>query len=160
LTEHWNGTSWSVVSSPNQGTSDNVLDSVAVASSNDVWAIGYYYNGTATAYQTLTEHWNGTSWSVVSSPNQGTNDRLQSVAAVSADGAWDVGPYVNTSVDQTLTEHWNGTAWSVVSSSNQGSSNNLLISVAAVSSNDVWAVGYYYNGSVWQTLVERYNPCP
>src|SRR5437764_621866 len=54
---------WSVVSSPNVGTSSNVLNGVAVVSANDVWAVGYYSGGT------LIEHWDGTSWSVVPSPN-------------------------------------------------------------------------------------------
>ena len=45
LTEHWNGTAWSVVASPNAGTI-NSLQSVAAVSANDVWAVGYRYNFT------------------------------------------------------------------------------------------------------------------
>ena len=121
LVEHWNGTSWSVVSSPNPGTDDNYLSGVAAVSANDVWAVGYYDNGSG-ASQTLVEHWNGTAWSVVPSPNAGTSyNYLNGVAAVSASDVWAVGYYgIGGSTNQTLVEHWDGTAWSVVSSPNVG----------------------------------------
>src|SRR5438045_3059666 len=46
---------WSIVPSPNVGSGNNSLASVAAISANDVWAVGYY---TLTdRYQTLTEHW-------------------------------------------------------------------------------------------------------
>src|SRR5206468_9107024 len=84
---------WEVVSSPNVGTSDNQLRGVAAVSANDVWAVGDYSNGTG-HQQTLVEHWNGTAWSVVPSPNVGTGHNvLNGVAAVSANDVWAVGTY-------------------------------------------------------------------
>ena len=38
LIEHWNGSTWSVVASPNVGGNDNLLNGVAAA--GDVWAVG------------------------------------------------------------------------------------------------------------------------
>ena len=59
------------------------------------------------------EHWNGTAWSVVPSPNVGPVLTLShGVAAVSANDVWAVGSYDVT--DKALVEHWDGTAWSVV----------------------------------------------
>src|SRR5215472_14250295 len=52
---------WSVVSSPNVGTTSNSLYGVAVVSPNDVWAVGTSTNAT------LIENWNGTQWNVVPS---------------------------------------------------------------------------------------------
>src|SRR4051812_41226283 len=49
---------WSLVSSPNPGTSSNVLNDVEVVKANDVWAVGGQQG------HTLVEHWDGTSWSV------------------------------------------------------------------------------------------------
>ncbi len=49
---------WNMVPSPNAGVSDNFLNAMAVVSSNDTWAVGYY-TGTG-RYLTLTEHWDGT----------------------------------------------------------------------------------------------------
>jgi hypothetical protein len=39
LAEHWNGSSWSVVASPNVGGSDNLLNGVS-ATTGDVWTVG------------------------------------------------------------------------------------------------------------------------
>jgi hypothetical protein len=151
LVEHWNGTSWEVVNSPNESTHDNFLRGVAPISSNDVWAVGYYDTGNGTPDQTLVEHWDGFTWSVVPSPNVGTFDRLYGVAAVSSSDVWAVG-----TAGQTLVEHWDGSTWSVVPSPNVGTF-DYLYGVAALSSSDVWAVGWYDIGTTDQTLVEHWN---
>ena len=66
--------SWNVVSSKNPGTSLNFFNGVAALSSKDVWAVGYYANTPfGQSSSTLTEHWNGTHWRVISSPNPGSN---------------------------------------------------------------------------------------
>jgi hypothetical protein len=58
LTEHWDGSSWRVVSSANASTTGNVLDALAGVASNDVWAVGFYFNST-NAQLTLVEHFSG-----------------------------------------------------------------------------------------------------
>src|SRR5438874_6340062 len=158
--EHWNGSSWSVVTSANPGSIYNTLYGVTAISATNVWAVGYYVNTTGVT-QTLIEHWNGTSWSVVKSPSPATgNNELFSVSAASASSIWTVGFLTNNSsqtpIDQTLIEHWNGASWSVVKSPNPGSSSNHLNGVTAVSTRDVWAVG---NGktSNGKTLIETWN---
>ncbi len=153
LIEHWNGTSWSIMPSPNVPSSVNQLNAVSAVSASDIWAVGYSNNrGAGTGYQTLTEHWNGTSWSIVSSPNVGSfSNFLSGVAVVSTGDAWAVGTYSNSYGGPTLslTEHWNGTSWSAVTSPNVG----LLLGVTAISTSDVWAVGNDSNG----TLIEQWN---
>ncbi len=67
LIEHWNGRNWSVVPSSNGGSNGNTLYGVAAVSAGDVWAVGDYLNSTDNS-QTLIEHWNGLSWSVVPRP--------------------------------------------------------------------------------------------
>ncbi len=157
LVEHWNGTAWSVVSSPNVGTHENSLSKVAAVSANDVWAVGYYDEFGSGFRRTLVEHWDGIQWSVVPSPSIGlANNELLGVAAISTNDVWAVGYYPDTRT-LTLVEHWDGTSWSVVSSPNPGTGNNYLYGVAVVSATDVWAVGSSANGSgVNQTLVEHY----
>ena len=109
LVEHWNGSAWSIVSSPNQGAFDNFLNGVAAVSANDVWAVGLYVQQQRRQpNQTLIEHWNGSAWSVVSSPNPSTDNFLNGVAAISANDVWAVGYYGNGSTGQTLTEHYGG----------------------------------------------------
>lgn len=158
LTEHWNGTQWSVVPSPNVESSNNELDSVAAVATNDVWAVGHWRNA-SNIYQTLTEHWDGTAWSMVPSPSIGSgNNDLYGITAVSASDVWAVGHYrPGTTIYQTLIEHWDGSSWNVVPSSNAGSDNNNLNEIAAISGNDVWAVSHYLSGGIYQTLAEHWD---
>jgi len=150
------GPDWTLSPSANANNLDNNLRGVAAISSDDVWAVGYYDNGSVS--QTLIEHWNGTSWQVVFSPNMGTHDNiLYSVSAFSSTDVWAVGYHNNATVERTLVEHWNGTSWSIVSSANANTSANRLFSVTAVAANDAWAVGYYGNGTIWSTLIEHWN---
>jgi hypothetical protein len=74
LIEHWDGTSWSIVSSPNIGPKtqyqSNQLWGITAVSANDIWAFGSYFAASGSGEQsTLVEHWNGTTWSIVASPN-------------------------------------------------------------------------------------------
>lgn len=160
LAENWNGSKWSMVSTPNVGSFGNELLGVAAVSANDVWAVGSYVNSNQIE-QTLIEQWNGTSWNVVNSPNVGASyNGLFGVSADSANDIWAVG-YSRASADgafSTLVERWNGTQWSVVSSPNPGVSGNYFYSVKAVSSTDVLAVGQATNNSgPDQPLVEQWN---
>src|SRR5438132_14227897 len=57
---------WSIVPSPSvSGAPYNFLNAVACVSPSDCWAVGDY---AAAKFQTLIEHWDGTSWSIVTSP--------------------------------------------------------------------------------------------
>jgi hypothetical protein len=46
LIEQWDGNSWSIVPSPNNGTLPQYLFGVACASTSECWAVGYYSSGT------------------------------------------------------------------------------------------------------------------
>jgi hypothetical protein len=162
LIEHYDGTSWSVVTSPDPGTGINQLVGVTVVSTSDVWSVGDYTASYGGVLQPLIEHYNGTSWSVVSSPtvDSGTNSyELLSVAAISSADIWAVGSNFNSSSvspTPTLIEHWDGTAWTIVPSPTTGAG-GYLQAVAADSTSDVWAVGFSSNGSTDQTLVEHWD---
>ncbi len=110
LIEQWNGSSWNVVSSPSPSTLANLLFAVAIVSATDIWAVGESQNATSGIAQTLIEQWNGSSWSVVSSPNPGSGstpgDSLRGAAADPSSGqAWAVGQFTAASgAEQTLTE--------------------------------------------------------
>jgi len=140
LIEHWNGTQWNVVPSPNPSATLNVLNAVAAVSTNDVWAVGFAPTG---SNPILIIHWNGSVWSVV--PNPPSNmplNNLAALAVISANDIWAVGTGLMGDEDATATLHWNGTAWSVIPSPNVGPEvDNNLAGVSAVASNDVWAVG-------------------
>ena len=92
LIEHWNGSAWSVVASPSPASNDT-LSGVAARSAGDVWAVGTRQDrsGAIPIDRTLTEHWNGSAWSVVASPNVGGNDNLLNGVGATSGDVWTVG---------------------------------------------------------------------
>lgn len=160
LIEHWNGSSWSIVSGPTPNGSADQLYSVTVISASNAWAVGYYSDSHLVQH-TLIEHWNGRQWSIVSSPEPkgATENQLHSVTAASAINVWAVGASSGKHNSSTLIEHWNGSSWSVVSSPNTQSPGNILEGVTALSSYNIWAVGtsYVQSGSPTRTLIEHWN---
>ena len=123
----------------------NFLNGVAAISANDVWAVGQYQNPSVQHFNTLTMHWNGTDWTVVSSPNRypPLNNVLSSVSAIAANDIWGRGALQLVGVVNTMVMHWDGQGWGLRSSPNPGLKINYLNAVTAVSSNEVWAVGTY-----------------
>jgi hypothetical protein len=95
MTLHWDGSSWKHVASPNRnGTAINFLTGVAATSASNAWAIGGVdQNGTSDS--TLLMRWNGTNWSLLTSPNPGTVNELAAVAATSASNVWAVGTFTS-----------------------------------------------------------------
>ena len=159
LIEHWTGSAWKVVASPNgAGSPDSELHGITAVSATDAWATGFYFAGST--YVSLVEHWNGRAWKSVTSPNPSgsTDTYLYGVSADSAGDAWSVGYYYEPSVGyKTLTEHWTGTAWAVVTSPDPaGISSNYLYGVSAVSGQAAVATGYDF-GTADQALAERWN---
>jgi hypothetical protein len=159
LIERWDGATWSIVASPNtSATQTNVLESVACTSTNACWAVGYYYNGSFD--QTLIEKWDGVSWSIVSSPNNGTtrSNDLSDVTCASANNCWAVGSYSAGSFYQTLILSWDGVAWISRSAPNLAYSSEFS-GVTCVSDNDCWAVGGGQPSAVVasRTLIARWQ---
>lgn len=64
----WNGSTWSVNTIPGTGGPDYLLR-VSCAAASTCTAVGYYQDTTTLRYSTLVEYWDGTAWSLVSSPN-------------------------------------------------------------------------------------------
>jgi hypothetical protein len=155
---------WQIIVSPNGSRQVNELHSVSALAENDVWAAGVSYNTERTLGSTLIEHWNGSGWSVVPSPNPSSFvNRINAVAAVSANDVWAVGT-APTSTDTVLILHWNGTAWSVVPNPTNGIPLTNLAALAVISANDIWAVGsgligdesatatLHWNGTAWRVI--------
>ncbi len=145
---------WRIVNSPNPSPGGNGLQAVASLSPTNVWTIGFQVIGASkgsVVAQTLVEHYNGSSWSVIPSPNVGTgNNTLKAIAAVSANNIWAVGSDdASNGGQQTLILHYNGSKWNVFPSTNTG----VLSSIAVVSANNIYAVGAGSSG----TLIEQYN---
>lgn len=161
LIEHWNGARWKVVPSPNPATggfATDTLGGVVAISKNNAWAFGFYENA-STSFRTLVEHWNGSSWSVVPSPNSGSGENaLLGAAAVTRSDIWAVGYHNGLGPRRTLVERWDGAKWRIVPSPSPGSrkGDSFLFGVAAVSASDAWAVGTE-PASFSRTLAIRWN---
>ncbi len=144
LIEHWNGTAWSIVASPDHGA----LWSVAAVSPSDVWAVGGLSSASifdALPTKTQILHWNGTTWNVVPSPDPGSkSNQLSSVVAVAATNVWAVGSYAgDDGVKHPLIERWDGAAWHVIASpAPPGPGRSVLSAIARIpGANQLWAVG-------------------
>jgi hypothetical protein len=174
LIEHWDGSSWVMVSSPDVTTPNGgaVLSGVAAIGPTDVWAVGSAGAGT------LTEHWNGSHWEVVSSPSVGSppqdSSLLQSVEAVSSTDVWAVGNSISSGESAssgtvppalavtTLVEHWDGTTWTIVPSPHVSDQARFFTSIGVAGKGDLWAVGGHrpigdVRGLQTTTLIEHWD---
>jgi hypothetical protein len=145
LTMHWDGSRWTVVASPNAHTYDELL-SVAAVSSTDVWSVGHFLN---TAHdpvrqETLAQHWDGTAWSTVATPNvTGRDDNeLVSVAAIPGTNQAIAVGYHQWEAPRALVEVWDGAGWSVLPTPKVSRGGEYLNAVTALGANDIWAVGF------------------
>jgi hypothetical protein len=158
LVESFNGSAWSIVSSPDSGTLSNSLNSVWCGSSSSCVAVGSYATS-AGGEATLVESFNGSVWSIVSSPSPGgsnADDSLNGLSCTSSTVCTAVGYRSSTSDAErsTLVEDWNGTSWSTVSTPDPGSTANVLNAVSCVTGSTFCAaVGYSSSGAGNQTLV-------
>jgi hypothetical protein len=161
LVETWNGTAWSIASSPNASTTfDNGLQGVSCTSPSSCVAVGDSASGTGG--QTLIETWNGTAWSIASSPNTSSpqGNILQGVSCTSPSSCVAVGDYSTAYAPNltTLIETWNGTAWSIAASPNTSSTQyNYLFGVSCTSPSSCVAVGDYFTGTNFKTLIVTWN---
>ena len=160
LVEHWDGTSggWTLVPSPNSAALNSYLYGVVAAASDNVWAVGGS-DESGGSYESLVEHWNGTSWSIV--PGASFPGVLYAVAALAPGNVWAVGTAGYPG--RGLIEHWNGTTWTAT----YLRFNAVLRGVVALGPRDIWAVGQQYgrtntfgdttlamhfNGNVWSQI--------
>jgi hypothetical protein len=152
LAERWDGSSWRIVGSPSVGQSD-ILEGVQALSTNNVWAVGVSNSHNGAVSKTLIEHWDGMSWTMVSSPNRGDGDDLHAIAALAPNDIWAVG---DNDTSTALVEHWDGSQWHIVPTPSLGTYARLS-SVSALAANNIWAVGFADTSSGYQTLVEHWD---
>jgi len=155
LIEHWNGTTWKAVPSPDPAGSQ--LDGVAVVSARDVWAVGSTFTGSRS--RNLILRWNGRTWKQVPAPDPGSaadNDYLTAVSASGPRDVWAVGQDIDSTTDKTVILRWNGTRWSRVPSPNPETHNDLS-AVAATSPANAWAAGTAIGGGLSSTLILHWN---
>jgi Carboxypeptidase regulatory-like domain len=164
---HYNGTTWSLVPSPQPRIEYNEiaypLEDASGVAANDVWAVGARVidMGEYLSWQSLAEHWDGTSWTLTTFI-PGT--LVLGVEAVAANDVWAVG----TDSYGPLLVHYDGTSWSTVPTPEWGRGGQLagidrvrtpVLSNRAAAPRGggaLWAAGYLNPGGQGaRTLVER-----
>ena len=138
------------------------LDSVAAASPDDAWAVGFS-DSTITDEGTLMLHWDGRTWSRVASPQvlNGVPGVLSDVAAVSDSDAWAVGVTAVASASggsagagKPLLVHWDGSRWSQVTGL---PAVNGSLSGITMSAHSGWAVGSFVVADHPRPLILRWD---
>jgi len=167
--EQWNGTSWTVVPSPNPATAgDSLLFGISCASSLFCVTVGEADTHGVAPINTLVEQWNGSAWAIVPSPNSmpssSSENELESVSCDGTGFCMAAGFSVasGAGTDKTLVEEWNGSSWSIVPTPNApGDIDNFLDGVDCFSPTTCTAVGtattaggadnlaLAWNGSSW-----------
>ena len=156
VVERWNGSGWTIDSTPNPSASN--LEGVSCTSAAACTAVGDVSSGGQLV--TLAERWNGTSWTVQSTPSPpgATRSYLIDVSCPSATACTAVGFYVDGSGDQlTFAESWDGTSWKLQDTPDPtGTTTSQLSSVSCTSASSCTAVGYYLTPG-YTLLAESWN---
>jgi hypothetical protein len=159
---HWDGANWKSVATPNVGEGTNKLNAVLALAPNDAWAVGFSTRVAPpkqAATVTLIEHFDGTSWVVVPSPNVGPHsanqsNRLLGLTANSTNDIWAFGSYFaadGSGHQMTLLLHWDGISWTTAPSPSPtkgGFPCDLLWAGVVSSPGDVWILGSVHDGSL------------
>ena len=155
---HWNGSSLTAISMAAPSGVGGTIGGVVDLGPGNAWAVGSKTDLATNTSRTLIEHWNGTAWSIVPSPNPdaapGDNDELSAIDAVSATDIWAVGSDDHPPASNTLLfEHWNGTSWTAVQSP-APVGDDFGLGIETISPTDAWAVG---TASFTSTLAAHWN---
>lgn len=148
VTLHYNGTSWSYQTTPDpSGSVINVLlYAVKMIATDNVWAVGTYsYSTTPGVYEPLVMHWDGTNWTVDTTPDPLLHGYLYAIQAASSDTVYVAG-WTQTVGSPTnsrpLILRYDGSSWSEVSVPTYISDEFKGVAVIGSSVDDpVWAVG-------------------
>jgi hypothetical protein len=145
----WNGTTWSLAlpSMPSGGTSSR-FTSVSCIPATGCTAVGSYVVGGVR--KTLAERYNGTTWTVQTTPNPATatSAQLNAVSCIGTSNCSAVGSYVDATSTKTLGETWVSPTWSLSSTPVPASgATSTLDAVSCTATTVCTAVGNWVDGS-------------
>ena len=108
---------------------------------SDCWAVGAQEPTGQQGPETLAEHWDGSTWSVV--PTPAVAGYLFSVTCSASANCWAVGDSNDAQGNPLdgIIYHWDGSQWSQVVAPPSGQTYDQLESVTCTNSSDCWAVG-------------------
>lgn len=160
LAEGWNGSSWSIESTPPIANTAGGLQAISCSASDACTAVGYAFDSSGVRI-TLAERWNGSSWTIQATPNP-AGAQASSFAGVSCSSVADctaVGSSTTSAGTQvTLAAAWNGTTWTVEPTPvPSGATASSLAAVACPSPGVCSAVGSFtpINSGAGRNLAEQ-----
>ncbi|HZO79451.1 MAG TPA: hypothetical protein VFB39_15525 [Solirubrobacteraceae bacterium] len=149
---HWTGTAWATAPTPRPGRTGahgfSYLEGLTCSSASECWAAGGYNKGLG--YDNAIVHWNGTSWTQVTTPDPGRRvggSELTSVSCASPTSCWAVGFYYTKNAELNEALLWNGKRWrrAATPEPDHAAYAHILRGVACASAVKCWAVGYLYS---------------
>lgn len=169
---HWDGSAWQETSLPWLGGNVASLDAMAVAATNDVWAVGQkagppYHapHDPGTRYQgelPLTMHWDGSAWAKVPvPPSPGHSATLDAVSSRGAE-TWAVGWYERGLPREPLRRgpialRWDGERWVAMALPNTSGGGTTPLDVLVLGRNDVWVLGMSNRDGVGTTYLAHWD---
>ncbi len=164
LVETWNGTSWSIQTTPNPaGATETRLKGISCKEIMACIAVGY--KGSGSSSQPVAIRGNSGTWSLetVPLPAGAVGAELTGVECTSTISCRAVGRYYPTASTTTywgMVSTWNGTTWSseAVPKPSGEPKRSSLLDISCASGSNCTAVGAYMNSSGTQvSYVERWN---
>jgi hypothetical protein len=158
MAEQWDGSTWTILSvpSPSDSVSAN-LRAVSCASATSCTAVGAYERNTLYPVPTLAEYWDGSTWTIQSTPSPSPGEHGASLTGVSCtapDKCTAVGYFLRPGKgNATLAEQHYGSNWRIVSGRSSSALAGQLFAVSCSGRNNCEAVGAGDGGS----LAENWN---
>jgi hypothetical protein len=163
LAERWNGSNWTIQSTPAPaGATFSELDAVSCISPTRCLAVGDTQSGgkgSGGKQVPLAELWNGSSWKVKpipkpSGPNQGQSG-LSGISCPAQNKCLAVGSSEKNDIFKTLAEAWNGSKWQIKKTPSPAKGDSLN-AVSCRSTASCMAVGSglaeRWNGKSWSVV--------
>jgi len=158
LVEAWNGTQWSIQSTPSPVGSTTNLTGVSCTSASFCTAVGAAYDSITGAQSTLAETWNGTQWSLQTTPNPANSTAsLSAISCTSGIACTAVGDFSTATSTGLLAEGWNGTAWTIETVPSPTGTTGTLVGISCTSATACVAVGSADDGTNIATLAETWD---
>jgi hypothetical protein len=151
LAEGWNGTSWTVQSTPNPAGAALVnLNGVSCVAAGSCEAGGFFvYSAQSGNLLPVAQGWNGNSWvlQAAAAPPRATPNILNGVSCASATSCEAVGTAVDVLGNETgLAQAWDGTSWKIQPvpepAQSSGGAKAIMNGVSCVSASFCEAVGF------------------
>jgi len=160
FSEQWDGASWHLTAAPMPaGSANSFFAGVACTSPSSCTAVGARTDSAGNPIGTLAEQWNGSSWSIQSTPNPAPGGVLAGVSCTSAVACTAAGNLNQTAHagTTTLVERWNGTNWAIQPTPRLSAGQGSFFNGVACQAGACTAVGLYLTNSGPLTLAERWT---